>query len=77
MAEDLKDYNLTYNTFEDKVDGKVTKKLSVVLHTEEFGNIESNLIDGVNDVRVNTHLHESLADELIDQYEFRLAKAKS
>ena len=71
---DVKDYQCVYNGFKDQ-QGKT--KLSVTLKTAEFGDMESQLVDGTDNHGLNTRLWDSLADELIDQYEFKLAKARS
>jgi hypothetical protein len=72
---DVKDYQCLYNAYQEGSSGKT--KLSVTLKTAEFGNMESKLIEGTDDHFINVKLWEGLADELIDEYEFRLMKLRS
>lgn len=72
---DVKDYQCIYKQYKTVDTGRT--KLSVTLKTAEFGDMESFLADGTDDAMLNTKVWESLADELIDEYEFKLAKLKS
>ena len=66
----FKDYNLVYQHISTV---NRTVKLRVVLATSEFGPMESRTLDKVADEGINTRLLDSLADEVIDEYERRLA----
>jgi hypothetical protein len=47
--------------------------LRVVMDTPEFGRLESRILSGVADPRINQVLLDSLGDEVMDDYDARLA----
>jgi len=52
---------------------KGVKKLRVSMKTKEFGIMRSRLLKQVDDDAINEQLLNSLGEELIDEYEARLA----
>lgn len=70
---DFKEYTVAYQRV--LVDGKIPK-LRAILTTSEFGPFESALIDAVADESVNRQLLDSLADDVINQYETKLSSWK-
>ncbi len=65
-----KDYILTYQRVGET---KNPTKLRVVLQTDEFGPMTSRMLDQTADEQLNGKLLDSLADELIDDYERKLS----
>ena len=70
MTPPHKDYQLTYQ--ECAVKGK--RFLRAILHTHEFGDMESRAVDAVDDHNVRQQLLNTLADDVIDEYERRLSQ---
>ena len=50
------------------------QKLQVVMDTREFGKMHSKLIDAVEDQQINLRLLDTLGEDLITEYERRLAE---
>ena len=63
-----KDYLLNYLHLTEN--GK--QKLAAEMKTEEFGLMRSRMLDATKDSKMNQTLLNSLADEVIDDYEQRL-----
>jgi len=72
MSEQFKDYKMIYSIYE--VDG--INMNVVFMGTPEFGRLRSRYLKAVEDDNINQQLLDSLADELIDEYEDRLKKRK-
>lgn len=49
-----------------------TRGVWVEMDTPEFGKMRTKVIKAVDDMKINHQLGESLIDELINEYEFKL-----
>lgn len=67
---DYKEYPQTNQRL--TIDG--TKKLRVVMPTREFGLMESQILDQVEDEAINEQLLNTLGEDLITEYERRISQ---
>lgn len=65
--ETTKDYLLNYLRLNDNG----LKKLAVEMKTEEFGLMRSRMLNSTESEKMNQMLLNSLADEVIDDYEMK------
>jgi hypothetical protein len=73
LSQKIKDYKCIDRVVE--LQGKYG--LQVILQTKEFGDLSSRIVNRTEDADLNVKLLDSLADDIIQEYEDRLKLFKA